>query len=101
MEYIVKVESLTKTFTVRQNNNLITGLFNPKKREVKAVNNITFSVQKGESVAFLGPNGAGKTTTTKMLTGLIHPTSGTVEVLGYNPFGRDHSFLRRIGLVVG
>ncbi len=101
MESVIKVQNLTKTFTLRQNNNLITGLFNPKKREVKAVNDITFSVQKGESVAFLGPNGAGKTTTTKMLTGLIHPTAGTVEVLGYNPFGRDHSFLRRIGLVMG
>lgn len=101
MESVIKVQNLTKTFTLRQNNNLITGLFNPKKREVKAVNDITFSVQRGESVAFLGPNGAGKTTTTKMLTGLIHPTAGTVEVLGYNPFGRDHSFLRRIGLVMG
>lgn len=101
MENVIKVQNLSKTFSVRQNNNLITGFLHPKKKEVKAVSDVTFNVERGESVAFLGPNGAGKTTTTKMLTGLIHPTSGTAEVLGYNPFERDHSFLRRIGLVMG
>ena len=52
-------------------------------------------------MAFLGPNGAGKTTTTKMLTGLIYPTSGNIEVLGYTPAERKKDFLMQIGLVMG
>ena len=55
-------------------------------REVRAVDGITFSVEGGEVVGFLGPNGAGKTTTLKMLSGLLHPTSGEARVLGYQPF---------------
>ncbi len=68
---------------------------------VKAVDDITFSIARGERVGFLGPNGAGKTTTMKVLSGLLHPTAGTVKVEGHEPFRRDHAFLRRITLVMG
>jgi ABC-2 type transport system ATP-binding protein len=70
-------------------------------KEVRAVDGITFSVAPGEVVGFLGPNGAGKTTTLKMLSGLLYPSSGEVRVLGYQPFRRDHAFLRRITMVMG
>ena len=59
---------------------------------VKAVDDITFSIARGERVGFLGPNGAGKTTTMKVLSGLLHPTAGTVKVEGHEPFRRDHAF---------
>lgn len=59
-----------------------------------AVNNITFSVKEGEIFAFLGPNGAGKTTTIKMLTTLLHPTSGTVRINGFDP-QRDQDKVRK------
>ena len=62
---------------------------------------ITFDIQPGEVVGFLGPNGAGKTTTLKMLSGLLHPTSGSVSVLGFEPAKRDHDYLRQITLVMG
>lgn len=101
MKHIITVENLSKHFTLRTNKNLITGLFLPGNRTVKAVDSISFTVEKGEAVAFLGPNGAGKTTTTKMLTGLIYPTTGSVSVLGFSPFERKTDFLRRIGLVMG
>lgn len=101
MSKIIKVKSLSKTFKVRTNNNILTGLFNPKNKSVNSVKKINFDINEGESVAFLGPNGAGKTTTIKMLTGLLYPTEGEVEVLGYTPFKRDPKYLRKIGLVMG
>jgi len=101
MTSTISVHHLEKTFTLRRNNGLIKSLLKPEKHLVHAVKGISFEIQKGESVAFLGPNGAGKTTTTKMLAGLIYPTSGVVSVLGYTPFDRKYDFLRRIGLVMG
>lgn len=70
-------------------------------RQVHAVDGIGFDIAPGEVVGFLGPNGAGKTTTLKMLSGLLHPTSGQVIVLGHIPQRREKAFLRRITLVMG
>ena len=77
------------------------GLVQRKTREIAAVDDISFNVAAGEIVGFLGPNGAGKTTTLKMLAGLLHPTSGAVNVLGYTPWQRQKDFLRQITLVMG
>lgn len=68
---------------------------------VRAVDGVSFTIERGERVGFLGPNGAGKTTTLKLLSGLLHPTSGQVEVDGYVPFERKPGFLRAITLVMG
>ncbi|GET38215.1 ABC transporter ATP-binding protein [Microseira wollei] len=70
-------------------------------RQVKAVQSVSFQIEAGEVVGFLGPNGAGKTTTLKMLTGLIHPSSGKVQVAERIPFKRDKAFLQKITLVMG
>ena len=72
-----------------------------RKADVRAVDGVSFDVAPGEIVGFLGPNGAGKTTTLKMLSGLLHPTSGEVCVLGYEPYRRQREFLRNIALVMG
>lgn len=77
------------------------GLFKRKWREVKAVDAMSFEIEQGEIVGFLGPNGAGKTTTLKMLSGLLHPSAGSVSVLGYQPYERKHDYLRQIALVMG
>ncbi len=98
---IIKVTDLNKTFRSRGNNKIISGLFDPQWKYTKAVDNVSFEIFPGESVAFLGPNGAGKTTTTKMITGLIYPTSGDVKVLNYVPQERKRQFLSSIGLVMG
>ena len=66
-----------------------------------AVDGISFTIEPGEIVGFLGPNGAGKTTTLKMLTGLIHPSGGELEVAGHQPYRRQARFLRQITLVMG
>ncbi len=70
-------------------------------RTVRAVDDVDITIAHGEIVGFLGPNGAGKTTTLKMLAGLLHPSHGEATVLGYEPYRRDRSFLRRISLVMG
>ena len=104
----IHVHKLSKYFSVRekkQNNSstieAVRGIFFPRHIDKKAVENVSFDIDQGELVGFIGPNGAGKTTTLKMLSGLLYPTSGTVRVLGYEPFLRDHAFLRQISLVMG
>jgi len=76
-------------------------LLHRKYEVVKAVDGVTFTIERGERVGFLGPNGAGKTTTLKVLSGLLHPTSGEVEVEGHIPFKRETALLEAITLVMG
>src|SRR5258705_11496935 len=76
-------------------------LFHRKYETVKAVDGVSFRVERGERVGFLGPNGAGKTTTLKVLSGLLHPTAGEVRVDGHVPGKRGREFLRKITLVMG
>lgn len=101
----VETRNLVKTFTTLKKEPGIAGslksLFSRAKHEVNAVCGIDMEIQKGELVGFLGPNGAGKTTTLKMLTGILNPTSGYAQVLGYTPFERRPEMLRRISLVMG
>jgi len=70
-------------------------------QDVRAVDDLSFTIGEGEVVGFLGPNGAGKTTTLKMLSGLLYPSGGHLQVLGYTPFERNNRFLRQITLVMG
>jgi len=72
-----------------------------RMEQVKAVDGISFDVAPGEIVGFLGPNGAGKTTTLKMLSGLLYPTAGEINVLGHIPSKREKAYLRQITLVMG
>jgi ABC-2 type transport system ATP-binding protein len=76
-------------------------LFHRSYEDVKAVEDVTFSISAGERVGFLGPNGAGKTTTLKVLSGLLHPTEGQVSVAGFTPKERERGFLEQITLVMG
>jgi ABC-2 type transport system ATP-binding protein len=81
-KYSIDVRNLTKKFG-----------------NITAVDNISFSVKRGETFAFLGPNGAGKTTTIKMLTTLLHPTTGTMLVNGYDPITNQDAVRRSFGIV--
>lgn len=105
MESILSVEHLTKKFTVvvgrKGLGGAVKNLFHPQKREIVAVNDISFSVQEGEIVGFLGPNGAGKSTTIKMLTGILTPTSGSAMVNGLEPYRKPRENARNIGVVFG
>jgi len=100
---IINVNELKKTYkTFKKEKGIsasIKSLFSRKYEYVNAVNNINFSINKGEFVGFIGPNGAGKTTTIKMLSGILHPTDGNLNVLNYNPFDKKRDFLKQIALV--
>jgi viologen exporter family transport system ATP-binding protein len=104
-EHAVHVDNLLKVFDVPEREaGLLAaakGLVRRKTREVRAVDEISFSIGPGEVVGFLGPNGAGKTTTLKMLSGLVYPTDGEARVLGLVPSKRQREFLSRITLVMG
>jgi ABC-2 type transport system ATP-binding protein len=76
-------------------------VFRRKYTQVQALDDLTFDIAAGERVGFLGPNGAGKTTTLKILSGLLHPTSGQATVAGFVPQTRAATFLKTITLVMG
>ncbi len=102
---MIEAVGLTKTYRVVQKKEgmwgAIRGLYRREYRDVRAVDQISFSIEPGEMVAFLGPNGAGKTTTLKMLSGLIYPTSGEARTLGFIPWERADAFRRQFALVMG
>src|SRR5579862_8640446 len=102
---MIRVRALRKRFDVHERSPGVAAafrsLFRRRTRAVLAVDGIDFDIADGERVGFLGPNGAGKTTTLKLLSGLVHPTSGEVRVDGYEPRRREDAFLKKIMLVLG
>jgi len=101
----IETVDLRKTYVTHKKSPGLLGsvksLFTREKTEVEAVRGITLSVEQGELVGFLVPNGAGKTTTLKMLSGILYPTSGKANVLGYTPSEPRPDMLRQISLVMG
>ena len=104
-EVVIDVKNLNKIYKIHEKQegfkNSVKDFFDRKYMYKEAVKNVTFSVQKGSIVGFLGKNGAGKTTTLKMLSGVLCPTGGDVEILGYNPVERNKDYLKRISFVMG
>ena len=104
-EQIVRVRGLRKVYRVNERESgfvaTVRSLFRRRRRDVLAVDGISFDIAPGEVVGFLGPNGAGKTTTLKMLSGLLHPTGGEAMVNGHVPWRREDDFLRGIALLMG
>jgi len=104
-EPAVWTRDLQKTYVVTEREAgaraALRSLVRRNREQVHAVDGISFELAPGEIVGFLGPNGAGKTTTLKMLSGLLHPTGGSLSVLGHEPWKRERSFLTNITLVMG
>ena len=98
-------DNLSKTYQVPEREGgfgaAVGSFFKRKYKDVKAVQGVNFTISQGEIVGFLGPNGAGKTTTLKMLSGLLHPTGGNANVLGFTPWELKPEYLRSMTLVMG
>ena len=102
---VIEVKGLKKSFKVKLKEKgfkgTIKSMVKPKYKTIKAVNNLSFSVEKGEMIAFIGPNGAGKSTTIKMLTGILHNESGNINVMGLDPKKDRKKLAYEIGCVFG
>ena len=102
---VIKVKELSKVFKIPKKEpgfgGAVRGLFNPKYEDKTAVDQISFQVDAGEIVGYIGVNGAGKSTTIKMLTGVLMPSGGSVEVLGRDPHKQRVDNARDIGVVFG
>jgi len=102
---IILVNQLSKTYKVPEREGglgaAVRSFFKRKYKDVDAVQKVSFRIESGEIVGFLGPNGAGKTTTLKMLSGLLHPTGGNAQVLGFTPWDLNPDYLRSMTLVMG
>jgi ABC-2 type transport system ATP-binding protein len=102
---VIVADQLSKTYQVPEREGgfgaAVRSFFKRKYKDVYAVQKVSFRIEPGSIVGFLGPNGAGKTTTLKMLSGLLHPTSGKAEVLGFTPWELKPEYLRTMTLVMG
>ena len=102
---VITVKNLSKDFKVKIKEKGLKGslksLVKPKYKIIKAVKNISFSVEKGEMIAFIGPNGAGKSTSIKMMTGILYPNKGEIDVLGLDPRKNRKKLAYEIGCVFG
>ncbi|MFG2752550.1 ABC transporter ATP-binding protein [Streptomyces xanthophaeus] len=96
-ETLISLDGVEKVFDVRRR----VGLMRREKRQVRAVDGISFEVARGEMVGYIGPNGAGKSTTIKMLTGILTPSGGRLRVAGIDPARERMRLAHRIGVVFG
>lgn len=101
----IEVKNISKDFKVNKRSagipGMIANMFVPKFEIKKAVNDLSFTIEKGEMVGFIGPNGAGKSSTIKMLSGILCPDKGSITVGGFIPYKQRKSYVGNIGVVFG
>lgn len=101
----IEVKNISKEFKVNKRSagipGMIANMFAPKFEIKKAVNDLSFTIEKGEMVGFIGPNGAGKSSTIKMLSGILCPDKGSISVAGYIPYKQRKAYVGNIGVVFG
>jgi ABC-2 type transport system ATP-binding protein len=102
---IISVKNVSKVYNILKKEPGLVGsiktLVSRKYDKKTAVNNISFSIEEGEFIGFIGPNGAGKTTTIKMLSGIIHPSSGEIKVMGFIPKKLQNAFKKQFAIAMG
>ena len=102
---LIELQNVCKTYRITKKqkglSGALRGLLRPEREEVEAVVDLNLKIERGEVVGFIGPNGAGKSTTIKMLSGILHPTSGRITVSGTSPQDDRKAVVRNIGVVFG
>ena len=105
MENIIEVGDIKKYYRIAKRGKGMTAslkyLFNRSYEIKKAVDDVSFSIKRGEIVGFIGPNGAGKSTTIKILSGILYPDAGDVTIKGYIPYKQRKQYVKHIGVVFG
>lgn len=105
MENVIEVQNVKKYYKIAKRDNgmlaAVKHLFNRKYETKKAVDDISFSIRRGEIVGFIGPNGAGKSTTIKILSGILYPDAGNVQINGFIPYKQRKKYVKNIGVVFG
>lgn len=105
MENIIEMQGVKKYYKIAKREKgmleTLANLFNRKYETKKAVDDISFSIKPGEIVGFIGPNGAGKSTTVKILSGILYPDAGTVQIDGFIPYKQRKQYVKHIGVVFG
>lgn len=102
---IISIKDINKSFKLFKRKAGLKGalksFFKRDYYQFHALKNISLNINEGEIIGILGENGAGKTTLIKLMVGLLHPTSGSIVIDGYNPWKRNHEFLKKISIVMG
>lgn len=105
MENMIEVQGIKKYYKIAKRDKgviqTVKGLLHREYEIKKAVDDISFQIQKGEIVGFIGPNGAGKSTTIKMLSGILYPDEGSIRINGYIPYKQRKQYVKNIGVVFG
>lgn len=105
MSEIISVKNVSKVYDIFKKEPGLIGsiktLVSRKYEKKTAVENISFSIEKGDFIGFIGPNGAGKTTTIKMLSGIIHPSSGDIKVMEFTPKRLQNAFKKQFAITMG
>lgn len=101
----IELSEICKTFTIRERPegkfSILKGMVKRQKREIKAIQGISFAIEEGELVGYIGPNGAGKSTTVKVMSGILTPESGSCSILGRTPWKERTAHVSQIGVVFG
>lgn len=105
MEEMITVQGIKKYYKIAKRDKGVSAslrhLFNRKYEIRKAVDDVSFSIRRGEIVGFIGPNGAGKSTTIKILSGILYPDAGSVNIKGFIPYRQRKQYVKNIGVVFG
>lgn len=105
MSKIIQFKDVSKDFKISLRakgiKGAITGLFKRKKQTIHALKNVSFEIEEGDIVGYIGPNGAGKSTTIKIMSGILTPTSGECDILGFTPWKNRKNYVKHIGVVFG